>query len=161
MPRHLKSRAHLPQNPAALWKRVIAYLIDVLIVNFVIIFPFRKMTQLNSGSSFSDTYSYLSSAPGLSYKLFLVFLAIGVLTILYWAVFEYRLMQSIGKMVMHISVRSVSGKLSFRSAIIRNISKVSSPFLALDVIYMLYKRSNQRYFEVVSGTEVVEGVNLK
>lgn len=149
----------LLQNPAALWKRVVAYLIDALIVNFIVVFPFRERIRLDSVSSFSETYNYLSSAPGLSYKLFLVFLAIGTLTILYWAVFEYRLKQSVGKMAMNLSVRHVTGNMSFRSAVVRNLSKVSTLILALDVAYMIYKKSNRRYLEIISNTEVVEGVS--
>ena len=131
------------------------------VIGNVIIFPFKNMVQLNSGSKFSDTYNYLTSAPELSQKLFFVFLTIGILTILYWAVFEYRLTQSIGQMIMHISVKSTKGDLSFRSSVMRNLSKVSSFTLALDVFYMLYKKTNQRYFEKLSGTEVIEGVSLK
>ena len=156
-----KLKLNMPQMPASLWKRAAAYLIDVFIINFVVIFPFKEMIRIDSGASFRETYTYLSSAPELSYKLFLVFVAIGALTILYWAVFEYRLKQSIGKMFMHISVKSVNGNLSFRYAVIRNLSKVSSLLLAFDVIYMLYKKSNRRYLEVVSKTEVVEGVHLE
>ena len=156
-----KLKLNMPQMPASLWKRASAYLIDVFIINFVVIFPFKEMIRIDSGASFRETYTYLSSAPELSYKLFLVFVAIGALTILYWAVFEYRLKQSIGKMLMHISVKSVNGNLSFRYAVIRNLSKVSSLLLAFDVIYMLYKKSNRRYLEVVSKTEVVEGVHLE
>ena len=161
MARNTDFKLNLANMPASLWKRTLAYIIDVFIVNFVVAFPFKNMIQLDSVTTFSDTYHYLSSAPELTQKLFFVFLAIGTLTVLYWAVFEYRLKQSIGKMIMNISVKSTKGDLTFRATILRNLSKVSSLTLAFDVFYLLYKKTNQRYLEKLSGTEVIEGASLK
>jgi len=146
--------------PASLLKRTFAYLIDVIVVNFVIMWPFKEIINIKT-DNFSETYNILASTPGLTYKLFLSFLVIGTLSILYWAVFEYRIKQSIGKMIMNISVKPLSGELSFRAAVLRNLSKISSLLLAFDVAYMLYKKTNQRYLEELSNTEVIEGVELK
>lgn len=157
----VKNQLLKPIMPASLLKRALAYFIDVIAVNFVVMWSFKEIISINTTGNFSETYNYLASTPGLTYKLLLVFLAIGTLTILYWAVFEYRLRQSIGKMIMNISVKPLSGELSFRAAVLRNISKISSLLLALDVVYMLYKKTNQRYLEELSDTEVVEGVDLK
>lgn len=156
-------RLNLPirlNNAAALWKRAVAYFIDVLVVNLIIVLPFRKLLEFPSGS-FSEVYSYLSSYPEITYSLFFVLLSVSLLMVLYWAVFEYKLSQTIGKMAMNISVKSVSGKMSFRSAFVRSISKMSSFLLFLDFLYLVYKKSNQRYLEVLSNTEVVDGVSLK
>lgn len=146
--------------PASLLKRTFAYLIDVIIVNFVIMWPFKEIIDIKI-DNFSETYNILSSTPGLTYKLFMAFLVVGALSILYWAVFEYRLKQSIGKMAMNISVKPLSGELSFRAAVLRNLSKISSLLLVLDVVYMIYKKTNQRYLEELSNTEVIDGVELK
>ncbi len=144
--------------PAALWKRVIAYFIDVLLINIIIVYPFRNLLSIDENASFTEIYNHLLASPSAVYNLFLVSLSIMALMVLYWGIFEYRFSQSIGKMLMRISVISVNGnKLGFWQAMFRNLSKISSLLLGIEVIYMLYKKSSQRYLELVSGTEVIEG----
>lgn len=147
--------------PAALWKRAVAYIIDILIINLIIIYPFRNLLNLGEDAKFTEVYSHLAASPPLMYNILFVFLSIIILTILYWAVFEYKFSQTVGKMIMRISVISIGGgKLSFNSAVVRNLSKISTFLLGLEVIFMLYKKTNQRYLETVSRTEVIEGESL-
>lgn len=144
-------------NPAPLWKRVFAYVLDVLIVDFIIVLPFQPLLErIYNKDDFVDIYNFFSSHPENMMVIFLVSVLISLLTILYWAVLEYKLQQSFGKMLMNIYVRSKTKKLTFLQCFTRNISKISLLFLIVDSSYMFFTRTNQRYLEKVSNTEVIE-----
>ena len=71
-----------------LWKRIVAYLIDVIIVNLIIVYPFRDFF-----GNFENDIIVKEIGP----EIFMVFFIISILTILYWALLEFFLKQSIGK----------------------------------------------------------------
>lgn len=129
---------------ASLWKRVFAYIIDVLIVDVVVVYPFEKYFGKMNGFSFN-----------ISGNLLVAVIVIAILTIFYWAILEYSMRQSIGKMVLGIYV-STAKKFTFWQFLIRNIPKISSLTIILDSLYMLMTKQHQRYFEKLSNTEVLE-----
>ena len=129
---------------ASFWKRVFAYIIDVLIVDVVVVYPFEKYFGKMNGFSFN-----------ISGNLLVAVVIIAILTVFYWAILEYSMRQSIGKMVMGIYV-STTKKFTFWQFIVRNIPKISSLTIILDSLYMLRTRQHQRYFEKLSNTEVLE-----
>ena len=136
-------------SPVKLWKRVIAYIIDVIIINIIIIYPFKKYF----GNLEEDLFFNVFNS-----ELALAVLFICVLTVLYWAVMEYTLNQSTGKAFMNIYVRSTNKqKLSFWQCVLRNISKVSTLLLFIDSLGIIFKRNHQRFLEKLSKTEVIDG----
>ena len=139
----------MPRNkalmlPAPLWKRVVAYLIDSAILLFIL----SPLNVANNKTSLNIT---------LSKGLLLLIVVSMVLVLAYWSVLEYLFNQSVGKMFMNISVVSLAkGKLRFKQALIRNLSKVSSLLLAIDCLNLFLRKSNQRYLETFVKTEVQE-----
>lgn len=129
---------------APFWKRLFAYIIDVLIVDVVVAYPFEKQLGKINGFSLS-----------LSGDLFIAVLIIGILTVFYWAILEYSMRQSIGKMVMRIFVNAPQ-KTNMWMFLLRNLSKISVLTLALDSLYMFATKQHRRYFEILSNTEVLE-----
>lgn len=148
--------------PAALWKRAFAYIIDVFVINLVVVMPFQKVLE-NLGKGFSEkgifeTYKVLiqSDMQAILPKLLFIFSIISLLSVLYWAVLEYKIGQSIGKILFNIYVKPQTKTLTFWQCFLRNITKVSTLPLILDASYMIFTRSYQRYFEKISKTFVVE-----
>ncbi len=142
--------------PAKLWKRVVAYIIDSFIISFIILTPFGA--AFNTGlevKSFTDFYNAaISSFTG---DVLILALVIGALVLLYWSFLEWKFGQSVGKILLRIEVKSSKKKkLKYMQALMRNITKLSTILLILDTLYMLFKKSNQRYFEILSSTYVVE-----
>ncbi|MDP6642040.1 MAG: RDD family protein [Candidatus Nanoarchaeia archaeon] len=135
---------------APFWKRVIAYIIDILIINSIVVLPFRdSLNEIYKGEmlfkvSFNDIKSVL-----------LMSMIIAILSLIYWVVLEYRIQQTIGKHIMNIYVISMTKKINFSQIIIRNVTKISLPLLILDILYMLNNKS-QRYTEKLSNTKVIE-----
>ena len=53
--------------PASLWKRAVAFIIDLLVIDLVIAFPFRNiLDKIMPIISIKDAYSYLQSHPDIS-----------------------------------------------------------------------------------------------
>ena len=133
-----------------LWKRIIAYLFDNILISIIIVSPLM-ITDMEE--SFAGFVNLLMNTDFWLASLFIV-----ILTLFYWSFLEWMFGQSIGKILMKLKVESINGKeLSASQAIIRNFSKVSSIILFFDVLYMLLSKGNQRFFEKLSHTIVVEG----
>ena len=150
--------------PATIWKRGLAYIIDLFVINLIIIMPFQKILEdLGkgfSGKGFLEIYRFLTSNPSqlqaIIPKLFVIFLVIALLSILYWAILEYKIGQSIGKILMRIYVKSQTGNLTFKQCFLRNVTKISTFPLILDASYMIFTKGYQRFFEKISKTFVLE-----
>ncbi len=134
--------------PVKLWKRVAAYFIDVIIVNLIIVYPFKDFFGNFEEDLFFKEFSS---------EILMAFLIISLLTILYWAVLEYFLKQSVGKSLMNIYVRSTENELNFWPCVLRNLSKVSTLLLLIDSLGIIFKKDYQRFLERLSKTEVVDG----
>lgn len=144
----------LLKSKTPLWKRIIAYLIDILIINLIIITPFKKIiNQTPNIKNISQLYSFLQTSKNFIY----ISIIISILTLLYWTIFEYKFHQSIGKMLLNLYVKSKTKKLEVWQCFVRNVTKISLPLLALDCLYLL-KTKNIRYFEKLSNTKVIEPI---
>ena len=139
--------------PASLWIRIFAYLIDSILVTLIIVLP---LTSNLEDSSFTS-YESFSSNFALTKTVFIIGFFVALLSILYWAILEYKERQSVGKWLLRIHVKSTTGTLTFSQCVIRNVTKLGSLFLFLDCLYMIFKKTHQRYFETLSKTEVVRG----
>jgi len=138
-----------------LWKRVLAYVIDSLILSFAVLSPLtRPWEEQVQGETFTEILTAFSGSFSGDF-LFLLF-AISLLVLTYWSVMEYAFGQSIGKIFLGLRVESTRKKpLTFLQAVLRNVTKLSTVLLVLDTLYLLFKRTDQRYFEVLSDTHVV------
>ncbi len=137
---------------ANLWKRFLAYVIDFLIINLFISLPFEKYIK-------NVSLNLLISGDETIFKISLV---IAGLTLLYFVLLEQITKQTIGKMILNIYVASKEKELRLQQTILRNLTKSFPIVLLVDVLYMFFKKTNQRLFEVFSGTYVVEkGMILK
>ncbi len=120
------------------WKRLAAFIIDFLIIDIVLLFPFQKIAEKISGFSGGSIITFQSS-------LIYLALAISIIFILYFAIFEYATGQTIGKMLMKIISISAKGKrMSFWQALGRNLFILPViPFVFLwivDPIFIIFRR---------------------
>jgi len=134
--------------PVKLWKRVLAYLIDEVIIGFVIVMPFGSFFANFDNDLFVNEFSS---------EIFLVGLIISILSVLYWSISEYLANQSIGKALVGIYVRSTNNELMFWQCLVRSLTKFSGLLLFIDSLRIIFKGDYQRYFEKLSKTEVVDG----
>ena len=126
-----------------------AYFLDALIFSLIIGLPLASETFNEETFEFDFNGDFdISDLIRIS--------IVGVLTVLYWGVFEYKLRQSPGKMLLKIYVNPTDKNLTFSHSIIRNLSKMSGLILVFDCLYMVVKKTNQRYLETVAETEVLK-----
>lgn len=146
----------LVKEPASFFKRALAYIVDMILINFVVVLPFRAQLEQHT------SYSLMLSRTGDS-SLTSITIVIVLLSLFYFVVMEYKVGQTFGKMLMNLYVnngRSKKYKATAGQVFLRNLTKPFPVVLAIDTAYMFFKRGNQRLFEKFSGTDVV-GVRWK
>ncbi|HLD15862.1 MAG TPA: RDD family protein [Candidatus Nanoarchaeia archaeon] len=143
----------LPVRKAPLWRRAFAYVIDLVAIS-IILSPLRSFEFKEE--NITSLYQFLVNNPGIASNFIITtFLAI-IITLFYFAILEFKLKQTLGKLIMQIEVKPLTRELSFSQAIVRNITKISTLVLLIDYMYAVINHTNQRFFEKISNTEVVE-----
>ena len=148
-------------GPASLLKIFASYAIDLFIVNLVIISPFKKLFREMLPQQTSEIYSYLQNNPQANSMLIASSIFIGVLTVGYFAFFEYKVQQTPGKMIMKLFIVPEKGKkLSVWNYILSNLTFIPLfPFFFLwviDPIHMFLSKKNQRFMEKIANISVME-----
>ena len=166
-------------GPALLWKRIAAFFIDMIIINLVVLFPFRSLFQniIPKDYSFSEAYKLLSSSTDYTGFITSVSFVISVLIVLYFLMLEIKMSQTIGKMLMKVYVvdarvhlassrsTSYNNTLKAWQLLARNLVFIPIfPFVLLwilDPLFMFFTKTNQRLTEILSKTKVVEKYSLE
>jgi uncharacterized RDD family membrane protein YckC len=146
---------------ASLLKRGIAFIVDLFIVNLVIMSPFKSLlSRIIPSISLSEVQEYLIQNQGIASTIYFVTIVITLLVVLYFAVLEYKINQTIGKMMMNIQIQSLTKELRFWQCLVRSLFLIPFfPFILLwiiDPIYLLFNKDNQRLTEKFSKTKVIE-----
>jgi len=145
--------AVMKQSSAQIYwvRRVIAFVIDALIVYFVV-----GLLVILAAASF-----LVLSGPGVFGAVLggvFTFLA-GVILVLYFVAFEVLAGASIGKRVMGLKVVASGGRApNAVEALVRNVSKLYWLLLILDIIVGLAvsKSYTEKYTDKLMGTSVVD-----
>ncbi len=118
-------------------KRFIAIIIDYIIV----------AVPLTILSNFLLNWNF-----GLYY-----FSSMGIIFLLYFLITELAMGASLGKKIMKLRVIAFSGDLDIGKVVIRNISKINSFLLLIDVIVGMLTEGDpkQKYLDRIAGTSVV------
>ena len=164
-------RLNLPKEkvfigPALLWKRIGAFLIDMMILVVFVMYPFRKLFEriLPSNYSFSEMFNLLGSVQYTGY-LVSIYLAYSILILMYFYFLEKKMGQTIGKKIMNIYVVSDTDNLKRWQFFVRNLVFIPVfPFDLLvlaDPLFMIFTKTNQRLSEILSRTKVVEKFNYE
>jgi len=149
--------------PANILKRILAFVVDILLVELVILFPLnnilRKMFMQTGYGSISEAYAIASSQQYNSLFLFVSAVS-GVVALVYFAVLEYKLGQTVGKIMFNLKVVSTKGRITIWRALVRSLFVI--PFVPfsylwiIDPLFYLFNKK-QRFSEHISNTAVVEG----
>jgi len=90
MPRLPKER--VMQGPALVSKRILAFIIDIFLLEFVVYFPFKSvMSSIIPKSNFSDMLGYVENNPAVVNNINMVLFMIGILSLIYFIYMEYKL----------------------------------------------------------------------
>ncbi len=149
-------------GPALVWKRLLAFVADLLIINLVLFFPFKKIIQksIPKFSSYSEAYNFLASNQNYTTTLTIVSLVMALFALLYFAWLEYKIQQTPGKMLFNVYVVSDAKKLNFWQFIVRSLFIIPVfPFFLLwviDPLFLFFTKTNQRLSEILSKTKTIQ-----
>lgn len=147
-------------NEISIWKRGFAFLIDILILELIVNLTFSSYIEKNIGNTGNiiEIYQYLSE----NYELFAPFLLTmsfisAFISLIYFTLLEWKLQQTIGKMIFKIKVNS---KIKLWQALVRNIPKslffISYTYwiFLFDILYLAFTK--QRFFDKLAKTSLVK-----
>lgn len=148
---------------ASILKRLAAFIIDMLIVNVIILFPFRNVLEkaIPRSDSLSSTLDFFMNQQGMGIKMMMF--SVSLVTILYFAMLERRISQTPGKMLFNLYVVSEKGASTWQFYVRSMFLIPVIPFVLLwivDPIVMLFTQDNRRLSEILSRTKTVEKYNL-
>ena len=148
-------------GPALIWKRIVAFAIDFLIIQFFIISPFRKIiNKVVPEGSLSAAREFVLAHEEAKNMLLWISFAIGFLILIYFAVLEFSIGQTAGKIIMKIKVVRERKESSSWQFIVRSLFVIPViPFMLLwiiDPVYMFLNEKNQRFTERISMTRTIE-----
>ncbi|MFQ5475137.1 MAG: RDD family protein [Candidatus Nanoarchaeia archaeon] len=152
-------------GPAQLWKRILAFLIDILLVDMFIITPFRSTIMTLVGFKM-ETFSMIFSAPANPEAIAIVFGFASVFVLFYFVLTDYLLGQGVGKMILNIYVVSIEGDVQpgFWRCVLRSLFVIPlQPFQLLwilDPIFMIFNKNNQRLTEFIGKTATLQAYSI-
>lgn len=147
-------------NEISIWKRGFAFLIDILILELIINFAFSSYIEKNIGDlgNIIEMYKYLSeNYASLQPFLLIMSIASALIALIYFTLLEWRLQQTIGKMIFKIKVNP---KMELWQALVRNLPKslffISYTYwvFLFDIFYLAFTR--QRFFDKIARTYLVK-----
>ncbi len=148
--------------PASVFRRMLAFLIDILIVELVLVMPFKSIIDkvLPSTTDYAVAMEMIQSSAAKFNILVSVMIMVSILMILYFSILEYKIGQTIGKIIMNIHVEPEKKSFKFWQVLVSNLTFIPIfPFILLwiiDPIYMLISQKNQRLMEKISKVIVTQ-----
>src|SRR3989338_9700859 len=166
---NLTKKLNLPKKdiilmPASYWKRTFAFLIDFLIIDLIIISPFKKI--LNSlilpNINPSSINLIFESNPDLLSQISTLIIIVSILSIMYFSILQLKLRQTLGMMLFNLWIYSDNKEISIFKLILSNITFMPIfPFILLwiiDPIFLIFSASKQRLMQKLAGVYVVEEI---
>ena len=149
------------EGPAAMWKRISAFLVDVFVIDFVIGQPFGILiAKAVPGTDFGSQMKYFQNNPMIVIAVSTIMLAYGFLAMMYFAILEYKLGGSAGKLLFGIRVKEDKNCRGFFSYLVRNMFLLFIfPFMLLwviDPVFMFINKDGRRLSEILSGTRTID-----
>jgi len=149
------------KGPASIWKRFASFIIDILVINFVIAFPFQSILKgfVPTDLSYKESIEAMAMNSN-AHLLTTISIAISILGILYLTITQYKLNQTIGMMLMNIFLVSEKKPLKVWQCLVRNLFLLPFiPFILLwiiDPLYMIFSKNNRRFSDIIAKTNVIE-----
>lgn len=146
------------KEPAPVWKRLLAFLIDFMFFMFAIYNPFMTIYLSRIGvplsSDINAVQELVASNPKIQNNIMIGIEAASMVFLVYFVVLEYFAGVTLGEFFIKIKVLTTKGrKANIIQLLIRNLTKtIILPFLPFDCVgYFLFRR---RFTEVFSGTDI-------
>ena len=151
----------LKKEHVSIWRRGLAFLFDILIIQFLVNLNFNNILKnnLRTDKSLTELFNYsLKNYSSLEPKLLTISIITAISALIYFTLMEWKLKQTLGKMLFKIKVTSDNKKLEFWQVLIRNLPKVALFvnyiiwIFFIDLIYHSFTK--RRLFDKLAKTNV-------
>ena len=157
-------KKRLFENSASIWKRILAYLIDMMLINIIIIDRFKDHFNELSSLDFTQIITFVNTNQELIAQIATIEAVISVLILFYFIIFEYKFERTPGKMIMKFFVKDKTKKkaqLTFQQVFIRSIFKIPFSIFGLlmfvDVVHYMFRK--ERLGDKLANTIVTEVIS--
>jgi len=158
---------HVFIGPAQIWKRLLALLVDLAVLDFFVFSFFTDVSKILLGDSadIMATYRMLQENTSRTSAIVMVMAIVIMLAFVYFVLLQYATGQTVGMMLLNLQVVFQVGEKefsmpSFWQCLIRNMFLIPAmPFILLwiiDPLYLFFTKKNQRLTEWLSQTRVIE-----
>ncbi len=149
--------------PASVLRRILAFVIDIIIIDFVIFAPFSALIEkLIPKSDLGLLTAALQSNTEAANLLFFIITLLSLFTLFYFALLEYKLGATIGKRIFGLQVVALKGDIKFWQVIVRTLFIFPMfPFVLfwlIDPLYLALSNTNMRLLERLSRTKTTQKV---
>ncbi len=119
---------------ALIWKRILAFLIDIGILFLFVFFPLRNLLRryITESSSFTEIYSNLVSSPDFAPPFIATYIVMLLLAFMYFFILENKMGQTIGKKFLNLYVVSNKDSFSRWQVLVRNLAFI--PIFPFDLL---------------------------
>ena len=163
MPRLRLPKARIVDVPAAVWKRFVAFLADLMIVNVIILYPFKRYFEsIMPTTNYKETINYIMANPSVVNTVSAIAIMVSILTVLYFSLSGYKTGTTIGKYFFRLKTKSLEKEARYWQYFVSSLTFVLfTPFVVLwiiDPIYMFLSEKRQRFMEKIAKLQTVEEV---
>ena len=155
----MKKRDKFFIAPASIFRRFLAFVIDLIIFDIIVLFPFNRLFNKIVPGTTAEQYAYIQQNPQILTLLLPFVMIAGIILVLYFTYFEYKLNQTPGKMLLRIKIFPES-KITFWNYLFSNLTFLPLfPFnllLIIDPFYMIFSPKNQRLMERINKIIVLQ-----
>lgn len=149
--------------PASLFRRFLAFLLDLFALDLVVAGPFRSIFMAIFGKQeLKDIMVVMESDPLMSFLAQTILLLLGLLVLLYFVILEYAVGQTLGKRIFRLRVESDRRQKKLWQYLVRSLFVIPVfPFIVLwivDPLHQLFSIEGRRWTERLSRTRVVQDV---
>ena len=148
------------EGPAQLWRRVAAFVVDLLVIDLFFVSSFRGFFEGVVPAGFSASMTFFEANLDLARSLSVVVGLIAFLVLLYFSVLQFRVGQTLGQYFFGVYVKSEGKVLSFWQCVLSNLTFVPFfPFFILwvvDPLHMFFSVNGQRLMQRFAKVVVVQ-----
>jgi uncharacterized RDD family membrane protein YckC len=146
--------------PASYTRRILAFIIDIILFDLIILFPFNRLFQKAvPAGNILQQLTFLQNNPHILRSFYPLLITANILLIFYFSYFEYKLQQTPGKMLLRIQVVPQNSP-TFWNYLFSNLTFLTIfPFTLLwiiDPMHMIFSPKNQRFMEKINKLIVIQ-----
>ncbi|MBW2991861.1 RDD family protein [Candidatus Woesearchaeota archaeon] len=163
MPKLKIPKTRTVEVPARIWKRAVSFLVDLLIINAIILYPFKKyFRSIIPTTNYQEAVNYVMANPAIIDTMTKIGVMVSIILVLYFSLSVYKTGTSIGKYLFKIRTKSLDKEMKYWQCLVSSLTFILfMPFVILwvvDPLHMLLSEKKQRFMERISKLETVEEV---